>query len=91
MSNAKNAAIGCSVATFIPPLPEPIRRIARGVDRRLGPSTSYTNGVKLKLLREHGLPAEQASLYELDHFIPLALGGSPRSPDNLWLQSWDGR
>ena len=28
--------------------------------------------------------------YELDHFIPLALGGHPRKPENLWLQPWNG-
>jgi hypothetical protein len=55
------------------------------------PSTTYTDGVKRKLVRGRGLPADQASLYELDHFVPLALGGSPRSLDNLWLQPWDGQ
>jgi hypothetical protein len=29
--------------------------------------------------------------YELDHYVPLALGGHPRSEDNLWLQPWDGK
>jgi hypothetical protein len=28
--------------------------------------------------------------YELDHFVPLAVGGHPRAEDNLWLQRWDG-
>ena len=54
------------------------------------PSTGYTNGVKAKLLREQGLPASEAARYELDHVIPLALGGHPRKLDNLMLQSWDG-
>jgi hypothetical protein len=54
------------------------------------PSTSYTQGVKRKLLREAGIDPAQAINYELDHFVPLALGGHPRSLDNLWLQSWDG-
>src|SRR5450432_569384 len=27
---------------------------------------------------------------KLDHFVPLAIGGHPRSEDNLWLQRWDG-
>lgn len=53
------------------------------------PSTTYTNGVKAKLLREHGLPVADAAKYELDHFIPLALGGHPRKLENLWLQRWD--
>src|SRR5438128_584704 len=48
------------------------------------PSTTYTNGVKAKLLRAHGLSTADASKYELDHFIPLALGGHPRKPENLW-------
>jgi hypothetical protein len=54
------------------------------------PSTSYTNGVKAKLLREQGLPQTDAARYELDHLIPLALGGHPRKPENLWLQPWFG-
>jgi hypothetical protein len=54
------------------------------------PSTSYTNGVKAKLLRDQGLPQADAGKYELDHLIPLALGGHPRNPENLWLQPWDG-
>ena len=52
------------------------------------PSTSYTNGVKLRL-REQGLAPSAASTDELDHFIPLALGGHPRDIRNLWLQLWD--
>ena len=54
------------------------------------PATSYTNAVKAKLMREQDLPASSAREYELDHRIPLALGGHPRSPDNLMLQRWDG-
>jgi hypothetical protein len=54
------------------------------------PSTSYTNGVKLKLLREQGLAPSDAFRYELDHYVPLELGGHPRDLRNLWLQLWDG-
>ena len=54
------------------------------------PSTAFTQGVKLKFLREVGLDPDRAADYELDHFVPLALGGHPRSLDNLWLQRWDG-
>jgi hypothetical protein len=46
--------------------------------------------VKLKLLRERGLPASVAPDYELDHRVALALGGNPRSLTNLELQPWDG-
>jgi len=55
------------------------------------PSTVYTNGVKKKLMREQGLPEPDISKYELDHFIPLSLGGHPRKIENLWLQPWDGQ
>ena len=41
------------------------------------PSTSFTQGVKLKFLREAGLDPDRAADYELDHFVPLALGGHP--------------
>ena len=54
------------------------------------PATSFTNGVKLKLMREAGLPAMNTADYELDHRVPLALGGHPRALANLQLQPWDG-
>lgn len=54
------------------------------------PSTNYTSGIKAKLLRERGLPPSSATEFELDHRIPLALGGHPRSLANLQLQHWEG-
>lgn len=54
------------------------------------PSTSYTTGVKLKLLREAGVPNNDASNYELDHIIPLAIGGHPRGVRNLNPMLRDG-
>jgi hypothetical protein len=47
------------------------------------PPTSYTNALKIKQMvqyHETGSPSD----YEEDHLIPLELGGSPRSPRNLW-------
>lgn len=61
-----------------------------GYTAAVRPSTTYTNGVKRKLIREQGLPATDDSKYELDHVIPLALGGHPRNLKNLALQLWDG-
>lgn len=61
-----------------------------GYTKDVRPATSYTNGVKLKLLREQGLAASSAGGFELDHIIPLSLGGHPRSLSNLMLQPWDG-
>ena len=61
-----------------------------GYTKDVRPGTAYTNGVKLKLLREQRLEPSSSSDYELDHIIPLALGGHPRSLSNLMLQPWDG-
>jgi hypothetical protein len=52
------------------------------------PATVYTNGVKLKLLQAFGQDASSMNAYELDHIVPLALGGHPRALDNLQLQPW---
>ena len=49
------------------------------------PSTTYTNGVKFKLMREAGIDLALSPDYALDHAIPLVLGGSPRSRQNLRL------
>lgn len=61
-----------------------------GYTATVRPSTAYTNGVKAKLMRDQGVPPSDAWKYELDHRIPLALGGHPRNPNNLALQLWDG-
>ena len=54
------------------------------------PAVSYTGAVKRRLLRQTGIPLSRANVYELDHVIPLAVGGAPRDPANLHLQSWAG-
>ena len=61
-----------------------------GYTKTVRPSTSYTKGVKLKLLREAGIDESFAGQYELDHIIPLAVGGHPRKLSNLTLQPWYG-
>ena len=60
-----------------------------GYTKSVRPATSFTNGVKALLLKRVGLDPSTASDYELDHIIPLALGGHPRKLDNLELQLWD--
>ena len=62
-----------------------------GYTKLVRPSTSFTNGIKRRLMREQGMAfdADKGS-FELDHIIPLALGGHPRNPRNLMLQGWDG-
>lgn len=61
-----------------------------GYTASVRPLTSYTNGVKAKLLRERAQDMAAASSYELDHKVPLALGGHPRNLSNLELQLWEG-
>jgi len=61
-----------------------------GYTSSVRPSSSYTNSVKAKLLRENGINESMMRYYELDHIVPLALGGHPRKPGNLALQPWDG-
>ena len=62
-----------------------------GYTKTVRPSTGFTNGVKKRLFREQAMDfeAEKAN-YELDHIVPLALGGHPRNLHNLTLQSWEG-
>jgi hypothetical protein len=54
------------------------------------PSASFTGGIKRRMLRQAGLKPSEGANYELDRFVPLALGGHPRSLENLWLQPWAG-
>jgi len=61
-----------------------------GYTKTVRPATSYTNGVKKKLMREAGIDAARIGDYELDHIVPLTLGGHPRKLSNLMLQQWDG-
>lgn len=62
-----------------------------GYTRSVRPSVSYTNGIKKRLMRLQGLDFEtQRGEFELDHIIPLALGGHPRNLGNLMLQPWEG-
>jgi hypothetical protein len=61
-----------------------------GYTESVRPSTSFTNGLKLKLLREQAPPMVDPKIYELDHHLPLALGGHPRNLKNLVLQVLNG-
>lgn len=62
-----------------------------GYTKSVRPSTTYTNGVKRRWMLEKGLDFDvEKDNYELDHVIPLALGGHPRNLNNLMLQPWVG-
>lgn len=60
-----------------------------GYARSVRPPYSYTGAIKRQLMRSQH-PGERFSGYELDHLIPLALGGAPADRRNLWLEPWTG-
>jgi hypothetical protein len=51
------------------------------------PSIAYTDPIKDKMLADHHLPGG-VQHYELDHFIPVELGGHPTSTRNLWMEPY---
>lgn len=55
-----------------------------GWSKSIRPPASYTHRIKRKLVPQ----GERLSGYELDHWIPLSLGGAPSDPRNLVLQPW---
>jgi hypothetical protein len=55
------------------------------------PPTSYTNKLKVQGIEDYGFSDPTLGSYEEDHLIPLAVGGSPRSPKNLWPEKYAGK
>jgi len=55
-----------------------------GYTARVRPRESVTGRIKRELMRQHGYIDSPAD-YELDHFIPLGVGGSSNL-SNLWLE-----
>lgn len=55
------------------------------------PSSSYSTRVKRANLDAFGIPRSQSRDYELDHIVPLSVGGCPRCLSNLALQPWVGK
>jgi hypothetical protein len=62
-----------------------------GYAKSVRPDMSYANGVKRILMEHARINPAVASYYELDHIIPLALGGHPTDRRNLALQIREGR
>jgi hypothetical protein len=60
-----------------------------GYARSVRPPHSLTGSIKRRLMKaEH--PGERYSEYELDHLVPISLGGAPADDGNLWLEPWTG-
>jgi hypothetical protein len=62
----------------------------RGWTRTVSPPEEYTYRLKRGQLKDWGYADRQPHDYEEDHLIPLELGGSPTSPQNLWPEPWHG-
>ena len=59
-----------------------------GWTKTVRPRFKVTNAIKLAKLRELGLTEADRSRFELDHIIPLALGGAPDDLRNFQLEPW---
>ncbi len=60
-----------------------------GYTKRVRPSTSVTTPIKRARLAAYGSRGP-LSAFELDHLIPLELGGAPAAVANLWPELWTG-
>jgi hypothetical protein len=60
-----------------------------GWTKTVRPPAAYTNRLKRKLFDEFGLPLELIADFQLDHKIPLSLGGAPSDPRNFQLMDID--
>lgn len=58
-----------------------------GYTSTVRPPVSVTNKIKVERMQAYGF-TDSMSNYELDHFIPLELGGSPDSIQNLFPESY---
>ncbi len=56
----------------------------RGYSRASRPPEEYTERLKRLGIRRYGYSDRRLRDYEEDHLVSLEIGGSPRSPRNLW-------
>ena len=62
----------------------------RGYTDKVRPHKKYTNRLKHEQIEQYRLADRNVRNYELDHLIPLNIGGNPSDPKNLWPQSRQG-
>jgi hypothetical protein len=62
---------------------------ATGWTRTVRPYVADMKRIKAEMLADVGEPIERRNRYELDHVVPLALGGDPIDRRNLALQPID--
>lgn len=63
---------------------------APGWTATIRPPKEYTDALKRQQLADWRYHDRDASHYELDHLIPLELGGHPTDQHNLWPEIWAG-
>jgi len=61
-----------------------------GYAARVRLPTSYTTPLKRTLMAAYGYSGLALGDFELDHHIPLELGGAPRAVENLWPEPLAG-
>ncbi|HEY3115363.1 MAG TPA: hypothetical protein VGK54_01340 [Chloroflexota bacterium] len=61
-----------------------------GYTRTVRPPESVTFRIKQAQIQAYGLQGRPLSEFELDHLIPLELGGAPDDVANLWPEPWTG-
>ena len=54
-----------------------------GYTKTVRPPVIYTTPLKIRLMESYGF-TDSRSNYELDHLIPLEIGGNPYDVRNLW-------
>lgn len=59
-----------------------------GWTKTVRPPQETTEQIKAERLAKMGRPLSDARLFELDHIIPLELGGHPIAASNLQMQLW---
>ncbi|HZA08346.1 MAG TPA: hypothetical protein VE619_11635 [Nitrososphaeraceae archaeon] len=61
-----------------------------GYTKTVRPPVSYTTPLKIKLMKSYGF-TDSRSNYELDHLVPLEIGGNPTNVKNLWPEPGYGQ
>lgn len=70
--------------------PETLERTIckRGYTKSIRPPQEYTYKIKKQLIHTLGYAEKRLRFYQLDHTIPLQLGGHPSDPRNLFPIPW---
>jgi len=60
---------------------------AKGWAKQARPPSAWAASVKRRLMREQH-PGDDPHQYELDHKVPIEIGGCPNCETNVWLEPW---